>query len=170
MEAGTLKPQRALHDVGALVEDVLERLQQQTAHHPVAVLIAPDLPPVSLDYIEIDQVLSNLVENAAKYAPAGTPIDVTARRLGDLVEVEVADRGPGVPPEAASRLFEPFFRVQNTGGPTGLGLGLAVAKGLVEAHGGRISVRGREGGGARFAFTLPLPPSVPTAEPTSQAS
>jgi two-component system, OmpR family, sensor histidine kinase KdpD len=170
MEGGALQPQQALHDVGALVEDVLERLQQQTAQHPVAVSIAPDLPPVSLDYIEIDQVLSNLVENAAKYAPAGTPIEVTARRLGDLVEVEVADRGPGVPPEAAARLFEPFFRVRNTGGPTGLGLGLAVAKGLVEAHGGRISVRGREGGGARFAFTLPLAPSVPTAEPTSRAS
>jgi two-component system, OmpR family, sensor histidine kinase KdpD len=170
MEGGSLTPQRALHDVGALVEDVLERLRQQTATHPVAVSIDPDLPPVSLDYIEIDQVLSNLVENAAKYAPAGTPIDVAARRLGDHVEVEVADRGPGVPPDALSRLFEPFFRVRQTGGPSGLGLGLAVAKGLVEAHGGRITVRGRDGGGARFAFTLPLAPSVPTAEPTSRAS
>jgi len=170
MEAGSLKPQLALHDVGALVEDVLERLRQQTARHPVAVSIDPDLPPVLLDYIEIDQVLSNLVENAAKYAPDGTPIDVAARRLGDHVEVEVTDRGPGVPPEARSRLFEPFFRVRQTGGPSGLGLGLAVAKGLVEAHGGHIAVRGREGGGTRFAFTLPLAPSVPTTGPTSRAS
>jgi two-component system sensor histidine kinase KdpD len=169
MEAGALRPQRALHDVGALVEDVLERLREQTAQHPILVSIDPDLPPVSLDYVEIDQVLSNLVENAAKYAPAGTPIDVTARRVGGDVEVEVADRGPGVPADAAPRLFEPFFRVRR-GGPTGLGLGLAVAKGLVEAHGGRISVRDREGGGARFAFTLPLAPSVPAAEPTRRAS
>ena len=170
MEAGALRPQRALHDVGTLVEDVLERLREQTARHPLTVSIASDLPPVSLDYVEIDQVLSNLLENAAKYAPAGSPIDISARRRGDEVEVEVADRGPGVPPDAASRLFEPFFRVRHSGGPTGLGLGLAVAKGLVEAHGGRISVLGRAGGGARFLFTLPIAPSVPSAEPTSRAS
>ena len=170
MEAGALRPQLALHDVGALVEDVLERLREQTARHPTHVSIDPDLPPVSLDYVEIDQVVSNLVENAAKYAPAGTPIDVAARRVGDAVEIEVADRGPGVPADAAPRLFEPFFRVRRSGDPAGLGLGLAVAKGLVEAHGGRISVRDREGGGARFAFTLPLAPSVPTAEPTRRAS
>ena len=170
MEAGALRPQRALHDVGALVEDVLERLQDETARHQVGVSIDPDLPPVSLDYVEIDQVLSNLVENAAKYAPAGTSIDVSARRVGDDVEVEVADRGPGVPADVAPRLFEPFFRVRHSGAPTGLGLGLAVAKGLVEAHGGRISVRDRAGGGAQFAFTLPLAPGVPTAEPSSKAS
>ncbi|HEV2010094.1 MAG TPA: ATP-binding protein, partial [Candidatus Limnocylindria bacterium] len=171
MEAGALRPQRALHDVGTLVEDVLERLHEQTAQHPVVVSIAEDLPPVSLDYVEIDQVLSNLVENAAKYAPAGTSIDIAARRVGDEVEIAATDRGPGVPADAVSRLFEPFFRVrQSGGGPAGLGLGLAVAKGLVEAHGGQISVRARAGGGARFAFTLPLAPSAPTAEPTSRAS
>jgi two-component system sensor histidine kinase KdpD len=170
MEAGALRPQRALHDVGALVEDVLERLREQTARHAIQVSIDPDLPPVSLDYVEIDQVLSNLVENAAKYASAGTPIEVSARRTGDDVEIEVADRGPGVPPDALSRLFEPFFRARPSGGPSGLGLGLAVAKGLVEAHGGRIAVRDREGGGARFVFTLPLVPSVPTAAPTRRAS
>lgn len=170
MEAGALRPQRSLHDVGALVEDVLERLRDQTARHPIVVSIQPDLPPVSLDYIQIDQVLSNLVENAAKYAPAGTPIDVTARRIGDAIEIEVADRGPGVPADAVPRLFEPFFRVRHSGAPTGLGLGLAVAKGLVQAHGGRISVRGREGGGSRFGFTLPTAPPVPTAEPTRRAS
>ena len=170
MEAGALRPQRALHDLGALVEDVLERLHEQTARHEVRVSIDRDLPPVQLDYVEIDQVLSNLIENAAKYAAAGTPIDVSARRNGEDVEVEVADRGPGVPPDAASRLFEPFFRVRHSGGPSGLGLGLAVAKGLVEAHGGRISVQDRDGGGARFAFTLPLVPSVATAAPTRRAS
>jgi two-component system sensor histidine kinase KdpD len=170
MEGGALRPQRALHDVGALVEDVLERLREQTTGHPIGVSIAPDLPPVSLDYVEIDQVLSNLVENAAKYAPAGSPIDVTARRAADVVEVEVADRGPGVPPDAAARLFEPFFRVRQSGGPPGLGLGLAVAKGLVEAHGGHISALARAGGGARFVFTLPIAPAVPSAEPTRRAS
>jgi two-component system sensor histidine kinase KdpD len=164
MEAGALRPQRALHDVGALVEDVLERLRDRTQGHAVNTTIPADLPPVSLDYVEIDQVLSNLVENAAKYAPAGTPIDVTIAPVGSSLVIEVADRGPGIPADALARLFEPFFRVRRDG-PSGIGLGLAVAKGLVEAHGGQITARNREGGGARFAFTLPLAP--PAAAPRS---
>ena len=167
MEAGALRPQRALHDVGALVEDVLERLRDRTQGHELRVRIPADLPPALLDYVEIDQVLSNLIENAAKYAPAGTAIELTIAQSGGSVEFEVADRGPGVPLDALAHLFEPFFRVRRDG-PSGIGLGLAVAKGLVEAHGGRISVRNREGGGARFAFTLPLP--APAAAPGSERS
>lgn len=169
MEAGALRPQRALHDVGALVEDVLERLRDRTQGHEVRVRIPADLPPALLDYVEIDQVLSNLIENAAKYAPADTPIDLTIAQSGGSIEFEVADRGPGVPLDALAHLFEPFFRVRRDG-PSGIGLGLAVAKGLVEAHGGRISVRNREGGGARFAFTLPLPPPASAPGPERRAS
>ena len=161
MEAGALRPQCALHDVGALVGDVLERLRERTIGHVVSVSIPDDLPPVSLDYVEIDQVLSNLIENAAKYAPRGTAIDVAARQAGDMIEIEVADRGPGIPTEAEVRIFEPFFRVRR-GGPTGIGLGLAVAKGLVEAHGGSIVARNRDGGGAAFTFTLPVTGAMPT--------
>jgi two-component system, OmpR family, sensor histidine kinase KdpD len=171
MEAGALRPQRALHDLGALVEDVLGRLRDRTAGHTVAVSIPDDLPPVSLDYVEIDQVLSNLVENAAKYSPPGSTISVSALLAGDRIEVDVADRGPGIPPEAVARLFEPFFRVRREG-PSGIGLGLAVAKGLVEAHGGTIAARNREGGGAEFTFTLPLerPASIPSAAQSRRAS
>ena len=160
MEAGALRPQRALHDIGALVEDVLGRLRERTAGHAISVSIPDDLPPVSLDYVEIDQVLSNLIENAAKYAPNGTTIDVAARQAGEMIEVEVADRGPGIPAEAQGRIFEPFFRVRREG-PSGIGLGLAVAKGLVEAHGGSIAARNRAGGGAIFTFTLPTAGAMP---------
>ena len=161
MEAGALRPQLALHDVAALVEDVLARLRDRTAGHTTLVSIPDDLPPVSLDYVEIDQVLSNLIENAAKYAPSGTSIDVAVRQAGAAIEVEVADRGPGIPPEAEARIFEPFFRIRREG-PAGTGLGLAVAKGLVEAHGGTITARNRDGGGASFRFTLPTAGAIPT--------
>jgi len=169
MEAGALQPQLALHDVGALIEDVLGRLRERTAGHTLRVSIDDDLPPASLDYVEIDQVLSNLVENAAKYAPRGSVIEIAARAARGMIEIEVADHGPGIPPESAARIFEPFFRVRREG-PTGIGLGLAVAKGLVEAHGGTIAARDREGGGARFTFTLPTqgPVSVSDAAAPSR--
>ena len=160
MEAGVLRPQRALHDIGALVEDVLGRLRDRTAGHSLTVSIPDGLPPVSLDYVEIDQVISNLVENAAKYAPRGTTIELSARRVGDEIEVEVADRGPGIPAESLARIFEPFYRARREG-PSGVGLGLAVAKGLVEAHGGTIAVRNRDGGGAQLTFRLPAEAAAP---------
>jgi two-component system sensor histidine kinase KdpD len=119
--------------------------------------VEEDLPPVPLDYVEIDQVLSNLIENAAKYAPPGTAIRVRARRSDREVRVEVADQGPGIAASAVPRLFDPSYRI-NQGQPLakGLGLGLAVARGLVEAHGGRIWVEGPPGWGATFTFALPL--------------
>ncbi|MHB1416180.1 MAG: ATP-binding protein [Chloroflexota bacterium] len=157
IEGGTLRPDKGWYDVGELIDNVLGRMGPIMAVHPVSVEVDSSLPPTYLDYVEIDQVLSNLVENAAKYAPPSTEIAVAARREGDGVRVEVADRGPGIPQAALLRLFEPFYRVKARGlQPKGTGLGLAVAKGLVEAHGGRIWAENREGGGSRFVFTLPI--------------
>ena len=104
----------------------------------------------------MDQVLSNLVENAVKYTPPGTEIHIGAREKDGAVEVEVVDNGPGIPAGALPHLFEPFYRAEQNGPPRpkGTGLGLAVAKGLVEAHGGRIWAENRRRG-ARFAFILP---------------
>jgi two-component system sensor histidine kinase KdpD len=118
--------------------------------------VPEDLPPVSLDYVEIDQVLSNLVENAARHTRPGTRVVISAAIEGAEVAVEVSDDGPGVPRDALDRVFEPFFRGSSGGTPRGTGLGLAVARGLVEAHGGHISVRNRPEGGAVFRFTLPV--------------
>jgi two-component system sensor histidine kinase KdpD len=157
IEGGMLRPEKGWYDLGALIEDVVGRLRGITSRHQVGVDVEEDLPPVPLDYVEIDQVLSNLIENAAKYAPPGTAIRVRARRSDREVRVEVADQGPGIAASAVPHLFDPFYRI-NQGQPLakGLGLGLAVARGLVEAHGGRIWVEGRPGGGATFMFALPL--------------
>ncbi|MDP2726953.1 MAG: DUF4118 domain-containing protein [Dehalococcoidia bacterium] len=164
MEGGSLKPEKAWYDLGALVDDVLGRFRPLTEKHHIIVDVPDDLPPVLLDYVEIDQVLSNLVENATKYTQPGTEIRISARRCENEIQIEIADHGPGIPTAALSRLFEPFYRV-SVGGPQtkGTGLGLAVTKGLVEAHGGRIWAENQPTGGARFIFTLPL--SEPEASP-----
>ena len=171
IDAGTVRPEKGWYDLGALVDDVLGRLRPLTAGHRILAEVPEDLPAVQLDYVEIDQVLSNLIENATKYAPAGTEITVSVRRVADDVQVSVADQGPGVPAAALPHLFDPFYRV--AGGerrPAGLGLGLAVAKGLIEAHGGRIWAEHRPEGGLRFTFSLPLPAVVPSAAPGALAA
>ena len=162
LEAGGLRPEKGWYDLGALIDDVLGRLRPATARHLVTKDVPDNLPPVPLDYVEIDQVLSNLVENGTKYTPPGSEIYVAARCVDGEARVEVADRGPGIPTSALARLFEPFHRGDGTAvRPRGTGLGLAVAKGLVEAHGGRIWAENRTDGGARFVFTLPLSTDAP---------
>lgn len=157
MESGILSPRKEWYDFGALVDDVLGRLRPVTSAHQVVVDIPEDLPPVELDYVEIDQVLSNLVENAVKYVPPAREIRVSARRDAAELKVEVADRGPGIAQDALPRLFEAFFREEAAQRQRkGSGLGLAVAKGLVEAHGGRIWVESKVGEGTKFSFTLPV--------------
>lgn len=156
IEAGSLQVEKRWYDLSVLVDEVLGRLRPLTGKHFVVVKIPEELPPLQVGYVEIDQVLSNLVENATKYAPQGTEIEISARREGDEVRIEVADRGPGIPPDALPKLFDPFYRIKRVGPqPKGSGLGLAVARGLVEAHGGRIWAENRQGGGSRFIFTLP---------------
>ncbi len=157
IEAGALRPDKDWHDVAGLVDDVLGRLRPVTAQHQVVVDLTEDLPPVMLDYLEISAVLTNLIENAAKYTPAGTEIRVSARQTETELRVEVADRGPKIAVEELPRLFDRFYRVRKAEArPKGMGLGLAVAKGLIDAHGGRIWAENREDGGNRFVFTLPL--------------
>jgi two-component system sensor histidine kinase KdpD len=159
IESGGLRPDKGLYDLGTLIEDVVARLQPLLEGHVVQTDVPNDLPPVPLDYVQIDEVLTNLIENAAKYTPPGTQIDVSAALDGDTVTVEIADNGPGIDPGALSRIFEAFFRA-NGSRVRGTGLGLAVAKGLVEAHGGSIEAQNRPGGGALFRFTLPMSESM----------
>jgi len=158
IEAGSMRPDKGWYDVGALIDGVVGRLRVVIADHQLRTEVPDDLPPVFLDYVEIDQVLSNLVENAAKYTPAGTEISIGVRRLGPEIEIEVADRGPGIRPEDLPHLFDAFFRAARPDQPRGTGLGLAVARGLIEAHDGRIRAENRHDGGARFVFTLPISP------------
>ena len=163
MEAGTLHPERSWYDLASLIDDVVGRLRPLTRSHRLEVRVPEDLPPVPLDYVEIDQVLSNLIENAARHTPPGSSIMITARVERGEAVVEVADDGPGIAIDAMDRLFKPFLRSAGRQGARGTGLGLAVARGLVEAHGGRIAVRNRPEGGALFAFTLPVGEAMPAA-------
>jgi two-component system, OmpR family, sensor histidine kinase KdpD len=127
------------------------------------------LPFVPLDDLLIGQVLVNLLENAARYTPESASIEISARQEGDNVVIEVADRGPGLPPGDPNRLFEKFYRGSGVKPRSGAGLGLAICRGIVQLHGGKIHAENRPDGGAAFRFSLPLegkPPAVPQQEPT----
>jgi two-component system, OmpR family, sensor histidine kinase KdpD len=159
IEAGELKPEKEWYPLDELMHDVLGRMQPLLRGREVHTGIPDDLPPVELDYLQIDQVLTNLLENAIRHTPAGTPIDIHVQVCDDSIMVSVADRGPGIPPADTERIFDKFYRVlssEKAARTTGSGLGLAVSRGLIEAHGGRIWVENRPGGGATFWFTLPL--------------
>ena len=155
LEAGALKVHKEPQSVEEVVGAALGRMEDRLRGREVNTNIPADLPLVPFDPALLEQVLINLLENATKYTPAGSPIDIAARKRGAEVEIEVADRGPGVDPQEADRVFEKFYRAREGEGG-GVGLGLTICRGIVGAHGGRIWVEGRHGGGASFRFTLPL--------------
>src|SRR5260370_16280448 len=130
IEGGALKPEKEWYPLDELIHDVFGRMQPLLQGRAVHTNIPDDLPPVQLDYLQIDQVLTNLIENAIRYTPAGSPIDITVELCEDMVRVSVADRGPGIPPSDLERVFDKFYRVLNTEAraarPTGSVLGLAV--------------------------------------------
>ncbi len=163
IEAGSLKVRHEPCDVEDLFGAALEQLERRLPGREIAVRVPPDMPLVSLDFVLMEQVLANLLDNAAKYSPPDTPIDVGARVRGDEAWFEVADRGSGIPAADLSRVMDKFYRVQRPGGVSGTGLGLSICKGIVEAHGGRLWAHNREGGGVVFTAALPLRPGVEVA-------
>jgi two-component system sensor histidine kinase KdpD len=173
IQGGSLRPDKSWHDVKVVIDDVVDRLQPVTARHDLRVHVPEDLPPVWMDAVEIGEALYNLMENAAKYSAPGTQIDLEVHLDDGQVFVSISDRGPGIPPAALPHLFDPFYRAVHNDGiprPGGLGLGLAVVKGLVEAHGGRVWAENRAGGGARFVFTLPVRGAGADAPPLPEIS
>jgi len=162
LDAGALRVNKELQPIEEVIGAALNRTEDRLRGREVRTRVPSDLPLVPLDAVLIEQVLINLLENATKYTPAATPIDVAAVGRDGFIEVEVADRGPGVPPEEAERIFEKFYRARE--GTGGVGLGLTICRGIVSAHGGRIWVQSRPEGGASFRFVLPLDgASVPDA-------
>jgi two-component system sensor histidine kinase KdpD len=140
------------------------------ARHRVSVGIPADAPLVQFDAVLIERVLCNLLENAAKHTPAGTEIRVSASVQEERIEIAVADDGPGLPPSMGERIFDKFTRGREESAVSGVGLGLAICRAIVEAHGGSIRAEAPDEGGARFVFTLPLgsPPDIDEAEPAEQ--
>lgn len=157
LEAGAIQLHRDLQPIDEVIEVSLSRLERPLRDHPVVTRVSPDLPPVAIDGLLIQQVLVNLLDNASKFAPAGTEVDLAAFTEGDHLVIEVGDHGPGIPPGEEQQIFEKFYRAS---GPQqrGSGIGLAICRGIVELHGGRITARNRpDKGGAIFRVSLPRP-------------
>jgi two-component system sensor histidine kinase KdpD len=151
-----------------LVGAALVHLERVLAGRSIHTELDEQLPFVALDPILAEQLLVNLLENAAKHTPAGSPIEVRAQARGAHLEIEVLDRGPGLPPGTESRVFEKFFRAAPARVP-GVGLGLAICRAIAQAHGGSIVAENREGGGACFRATLPLTGKPPDVSPDPDA-
>jgi two-component system sensor histidine kinase KdpD len=163
LQAGDTKLLKEWEPLEEVLGAALAQLEAHLKDHPVLIDLPPNLPLVRMDQMLMERVLVNLLENAAKYTPEGTTIHIGGRAEGDLLKVEVADRGPGLPLGEEERVFEKFYQVAR-GRSRGAGLGLTICRSIVEAHGGQIWAANRPAGGAVFTFTLPLgepSPEVP---------
>jgi two-component system sensor histidine kinase KdpD len=162
LEAGALHVRKEWLPIEEIVGAALTRMEPRLRGRQLQTRLPPELPLVPVDDVLIEQVLVNLLENAVKYTPNDTPIEVSASADTRELTVEVADRGPGLPPGEEERVFEKFRRLEARGRQGGVGLGLAICRGIVAAHGGRTWADNRAGGGAVFRFTLPLEGTPPT--------
>ena len=159
---GTIAPQREWNAIEEVVGGTLARLDKALADRPVNISLPGDLPLVWMDAVLVQQVLTNLVENAIKYTPPGSPIDISAKPHPPEIWLEVADRGPGIPMGLEDRLFDKFYRLEAESPQTGVGLGLSLCRAIAQAHGGSMVAANRQGGGAVFTLSLPLrePPAM----------
>ena len=165
IESGAITVKKEWLQIEEIVGSVLNRLAEKLINHPLTTKISGDLPMAPFDPLLIEQVLMNLIENAVRYTPAETMIELSATISGEELLVELADYGPGIKPGDEERIFEKFFRGPATAG--GIGLGLTICRAIINAHGGRIWAENRPGGGLVFRFTIPIkekPPVVETDE------
>ncbi len=157
LDSGMFKLDLQPHSIGEAVELALQDAKATLENHPVEVKVAADLPRVRMDLPRIREVLMHLLENAGKYSDSGVPIKVTSEVKGDHLVTSVADRGPGIDSFEQSLIFEKFYRGQHQRySAPGTGMGLAIAKVIVEAHGGTIGVVSQLGSGSVLSFSLPL--------------
>jgi two-component system sensor histidine kinase KdpD len=155
IRAGALTPTRQPAAIDEIVEVVLARMRPRLAGLSVTADLSMEVPDVSVDPVQLDQVLTNLLENAGRHSPPGGVIDVSVLWLHGAVQVRVSDQGPGIPLEDRERVFEAFYRGSSIPETPGSGLGLAIAKAVVVAHGGRIWIEDSAGGGCVVAFEIP---------------
>jgi two-component system sensor histidine kinase KdpD len=159
LESGAVEPRLALADLSEVVGSVLTRTAPILAAHKVVVNLASDLPMLRVDFVLLEQVLFNLLDNAAKYAPVGSTVELRGERSGNHVILQVLDEGDGIPPEDLERVFDKFYRVHAADRRrAGTGLGLAIGRGFVEAMGGTIRAGNRsDRSGAVFTIEMPVP-------------
>ncbi|TAL17150.1 MAG: DUF4118 domain-containing protein, partial [Aquabacterium sp.] len=169
LQSGAVRLNRQWLPVEEVVGSARAAVAEALAGHVVAAELPDDLPLVQVDATLLERVLANLLENAAKYTPAGSRIAVAARALPDAVELRVEDDGPGLPAGREEAIFNKFERGEKESATPGVGLGLAICRAIVEAHGGRITAHNRDSGGASFVFTLPrgTPPSIEAEPPAA---
>ncbi|HJW33940.1 MAG TPA: sensor histidine kinase KdpD [Holophagaceae bacterium] len=161
LESGTLSVRKEWTLLEEVVGSALNRMEAVLKDHPVSVDLPPDLPPVPLDSLLMEQVLVNLLDNAVKHSPPGTPIEIKGWSVGRTATLVVADQGPGLETGDEERIFEKMVRGSRSTPSVGAGLGLAICRAIVLAHGGRITAMNRNQGGAQFLVNLPLPDEQP---------
>jgi two-component system sensor histidine kinase KdpD len=155
MRAGALQPATQIMSIEDVVQSVLRRMQPVLEPFDVRTVIRPDLPDMALDPIQIDQALTNILENAVRFSRPGTVIGISVHAWQSNVAVRITDQGPGIPREDRERVFEPFYKADRGLGRGGTGLGLAIARAIAVAHGGRIHVEGTPAGGTAIVLELP---------------
>lgn len=156
LEAGAMRLVRETSDIQDAIGSALEQLDRRLQGRQVKVDVADDVPLVWMDFSLIVQVLVNLIDNALKYSPRYTAIEIRARAQSNQIQVQVMDRGPGIPSKDLPHVFDKFYRVQHPDMVRGTGMGLVICKGIIQAHGGTITAENRLGGGTLITFTLPL--------------
>jgi two-component system sensor histidine kinase KdpD len=171
LSSGTLRPNKEWHPLDEVVGVALDRVEPRLNGREVLVVLPPDLPPLPIDAVLMGQVLINLLENAIRYTPRLSPLEISARATESAVEIALADRGPGIPSRERAQIFQKFYRIEPNRLDGGAGLGLAICRGIVESHGGRIWVDDRDGGGAVFRLSVPLgePPTIDHPLPMPRA-
>jgi two-component system, OmpR family, sensor histidine kinase KdpD len=156
LEAGALKVKEDAADIQDIIGASLGQMEARLSSRSITVDIPDDIQIVRLDIVLVVHILNNLLDNALKYSPADSPLEISARQNPGEIEISVLDRGAGIPDEDLERVFDKFYRVQRPDQVVGTGLGLAICKGIVEAHGGRIWASARPGGGTIVTFALPV--------------